>query len=132
MRRLSTQPVFVLTSNRTFSGAEEFCYDLKNLKRATIVGETTGGGAHPVNGYTVADYFQVVVPISEAINPITHTNWEGTGVLPDVKVPAANALNVAEQLATKDIQAATANSRPTEGQEPTRTAPSPGTEANLR
>jgi retinol-binding protein 3 len=131
-RRLSTQPVFVLTSNHTFSGAEEFCYDLKNLKRATIVGETTGGGAHPVNGYIVADYFQVVVPISEAINPITHTNWEGTGVLPDVKVPAANALNVAEQLATKDIQAATANSGPTGGEEPTRTAPSPGTEANLR
>jgi hypothetical protein len=85
-----------------------------------------------VNGYLVADYFQVVVPISEAINPITHTNWEGTGVLPDVKVPAANALNVAEELATKDIQAATANSRPTGIEQPTRTAPSPGTEANLR
>ena len=131
-KRMSTQPVFVLTSNHTFSGAEEFCYDLKNLKRATIVGETTGGGAHPVNGYIVADYFQLVVPISEAINPITHTNWEGTGVLPDVKVPAANALNVAEQLATKDIQAAAAVSRSTAAQEPARTAPSPGTEANLR
>jgi C-terminal processing protease CtpA/Prc len=131
-RRLSTQPVFVLTSNRTFSGAEEFSYDLKNLKRATIVGETTGGGAHPINGYIVADYFMVVVPISEAINPITHTNWEGTGVLPDVKVPAASALSVAEQLATRDIQAASANSRPTGVQEPVRTAPSPGTEANLQ
>lgn len=131
-KRMSTQPVFVLTSHSTFSGAEEFCYDLKNLKRAIIVGETTGGGAHPVNGYLVADYFQVVVPISEAINPITHTNWEGTGVLPDVKVPAADALNVAEQLATKDIQAAAAKSRPTGAQETARVAPSPGTEANLR
>jgi Peptidase family S41/N-terminal domain of Peptidase_S41 in eukaryotic IRBP len=95
--RLSTQPVFVLTSNRTFSGAEQFTYDLKNLKRATIVGEPTGGGAHTVNGYLVADYFLVQVPIGEAINPITHTNWEGTGVQPDVKVPAAEALNVAER-----------------------------------
>jgi len=131
-QRLSTQPVFVLTSNRTFSGAEEFCYDLKNLKRATIVGETTGGGAHPVNGYVVADYFQLVVPISEAISPITHTNWEGTGVQPDVKVSASSALNVAERLATKDIQAVAANSRPTEVQESARTAPSPGTEASVR
>jgi Peptidase family S41 len=127
-KRMSTQPVFVLTSNRTFSGAEEFCYDLKNLKRATIVGETTGGGAHPVSGYLVADYFRVVVPVSEAINPITHTNWEGTGVLP----PPADALKVAERLAAEDIQAAAANSRPPEAQERPRTAPSPGTEASLR
>lgn len=131
-KRLSRQPVFVLTSHRTFSGAEEFCYDLKSLRRATIVGETTGGGAHPVNGYIVADYFQVVVPISEAINPITRTNWEGTGVLPDVKVPTADALKVAEQLATKDIQAAPAKRRPTDAQKPPRTTPSPGTERAVR
>jgi hypothetical protein len=128
--RLSTQPVFVLTSNSTFSGAEQFTYDLKNLRRATIVGEPTGGGAHTVNGYIVADYFLVQVPIGEAINPITHTNWEGTGVQPDVKVPAAEALNVAERLATKDIQVAAANYH--REQEPARTAPSPGTEASLR
>jgi hypothetical protein len=130
-KRMSTQPVFVLTSNHTFSGGEEFCYDLKTLKRATIVGETTGGGAHPVNGYVVAGYFLLVVPISEAINPITHTNWEGTGVLPDVKAPAADALNVAERLATADIQAA-ANSRRTNVQGPARIAQTPGTEASLR
>jgi len=131
-QRLSTQPVFLLTSNRTFSGGEEFCYDLENLKRATIVGETTGGGAHPVQGYLVADYFQVVVPASEAINPITHTNWEGTGVLPDVKVSAADALNVAIQLATKDIQALETTNGPTEVQQPARTGPSPGTETSVR
>jgi hypothetical protein len=130
--RLSTQPVFILTSKRTFSGAEEFSYDLKNLKRATIVGETTGGGAHPIQAYTVAGYFQLVVPIAEAISPITHTNWEGTGVLPDVKAPAADALNVAVQLATQDIQAPAANNSPTEVQQPARTAPSPGTEASVR
>src|SRR5688572_9306745 len=84
--------VYVLTSGRTFSGAEEFSYNLKNLKRATIVGETTGGGAHPTMGVRVDDHFMIGVPFARAINPITKTNWEGTGVAPDVKVSAADAL----------------------------------------
>jgi retinol-binding protein 3 len=87
--RLAKQPVFVLTSKRTFSGAEEFAFDLKNQKRATIVGETTGGGAHPVSGHTVADYFMVGVPFAKSLDPVTKTNWEGTGVEPDVKAPAS-------------------------------------------
>jgi hypothetical protein len=103
--RLTKQPVFVLTSKRTFSGAEEFAFDLKNLKRATIVGETTGGGAHPVSGHTVADYFMVGVPFAKSLDPVTKTNWEGTGVEPDVKVPAADALTTAEKLASEKIQA---------------------------
>jgi C-terminal processing protease CtpA/Prc len=96
--------VFVLTSKRTFSGAEEFAFDLKNKKCATIVGETTGGGAHPVSGHTVADYFMVGVPFAKSLDPVTKTNWEGTGVEPDVKVPAADALATAEKLAIEKIQ----------------------------
>jgi hypothetical protein len=92
------KPVYVLTSSRTFSGAEEFSYNLKNLERATIVGETTGGGAHPVNGQRIADKFMIGVPFARAINPISKTNWEGTGVEPDVKVPAGDALSVALKL----------------------------------
>lgn len=103
--RLTKQPVFVLTSNRTFSGAEEFAFDLKNQKRATIVGETTGGGAHPVSGHPVADYFMVSVPFAKSLDPVTKTNWEGTGVEPDVKVPAADALETAQKLALEKIQA---------------------------
>jgi retinol-binding protein 3 len=103
--RLTKQPVFVLTSKRTFSGAEEFAFDLKNQKRATIVGETTGGGAHPVSGHTVADYFMVGVPFAKSLDPVTRTNWEGTGVEPDVKVSAADALETAEKLAMEKIQA---------------------------
>lgn len=103
--RLVTQPVFVLTSKSTFSGAEEFTYDLKAQKRATIVGETTGGGAHLVRHHTVADYFVVGVPFAKAVNPITRTNWEGTGIEPDVKVAAADALATAEKLAAEKIQA---------------------------
>jgi retinol-binding protein 3 len=92
------KPVYVLTSRRTFSGAEEFSYNLKNLKRATLVGETTGGGAHPVNGQRIDDHFIIGVPFARAINPISKTNWEGTGVEPDVKVPASDALTTAQKL----------------------------------
>ena len=95
------KPVFVLTAKRTFSGAEEFTYNLKNLKRATIIGETTGGGAHPVSPHRIDDHFSIGVPFARAINPISKTNWEGTGVEPDVKVSAAEALEVAKKLASK-------------------------------
>jgi retinol-binding protein 3 len=98
--RLPDVPVFVLTSSRTFSAAEEFTYNLKNLKRATLIGETTGGGAHPVDLYRVKGYpVSVRLPFGRAVNPITGTNWEGTGVEPDVKVPAADALDVAHSRA---------------------------------
>lgn len=104
-KRLAGKPVFVLTSHRTFSGAEEFSYNLKNLKRATLVGETTGGGAHPVSGHPIDDHFIIGVPFARAINPISKTNWEGTGVEPDVKVPADQALETAKKLAAEQIQA---------------------------
>lgn len=107
--RLTKQPVFVLTSKRTFSGAEEFAFDLKNQKRATIVGETTGGGAHPVSGHPVADYFMVGVPFAKSLDPVTKTNWEGTGVEPDVKVAADDALSTAEKLANEKIQVKATN-----------------------
>jgi retinol-binding protein 3 len=96
---LPAVPAFVLTSSRTFSGAEEFSYNLKNLKRATIVGEKTGGGAHPVSGQRIDDRFVIGVPFARAISPITKTNWEGTGVEPDVKVAAPDALTTAQGLA---------------------------------
>ena len=104
--RLTKQPVFVLTSKRTFSGAEEFAFDLKNQKRATIVGETTGGGAHPVAPHVLADYFVVGVPFAKSLDPVTKTNWEGTGVAPDVSVTADDALQTAEKLAVEKIEAA--------------------------
>jgi hypothetical protein len=100
-KRLDGKPAYVLTSKHTFSGAEEFSYDLKNLKRATIIGETTGGGAHPVAGHHIDDRFMIGVPFARAINPISKTNWEGTGVAPDVAVPAADALATAQKLAAE-------------------------------
>jgi C-terminal processing protease CtpA/Prc len=91
--------VYVLTSARTFSGAEEFTYNLKNLKRATIIGETTGGGANPGGVVRLNDHFNVFVPVGRAINPYTKTNWEGTGVEPDIKVPKDQALKTAYLMA---------------------------------
>ena len=102
--RLTDKPVFVLTSKRTFSGAEEFSYNLKNLKRATIIGETTGGGAHPVSGHRLDDHFMIGVPFARAVNPVSKTNWEGTGVEPDVKVPADESLDVAKKMAADQIK----------------------------
>ncbi len=96
--RMTETPIFVLTSGRTFSAAEEFTYNLKNMKRATIVGETTGGGAHPVDMHRFPELgIQVSLPFGRAVNPITGTNWEGTGVEPDIAVPAEQALDVAHR-----------------------------------
>jgi C-terminal processing protease CtpA/Prc len=100
-KRYLGKDVYVLTSNRTFSGAEEFSYNLKNLKRATIVGETTGGGAHPGGFNRLHEHFGMFVPTGRAISPVTKTNWEGTGVKPDVEVPADQALHVARLAALK-------------------------------
>ncbi|HET6670895.1 MAG TPA: S41 family peptidase [Pyrinomonadaceae bacterium] len=100
-KRYLNKDVYVLTSKYTFSGAEEFAYNLKNLKRATIIGETTGGGAHPGGGFRINEHFNMFVPTGRAISPITKTNWEGTGVKPDIEVPAEQALTLARLLALK-------------------------------
>jgi len=103
-RRMSNADVYVLTSSSTFSGAEEFSYNLKNMKRATIIGETTGGGAHPVGAHAFLNLgVEIGVPYGRAINPITHTNWEGVGVKPDIEVPASQALTVARVEALKRL-----------------------------
>ncbi|MBD3347928.1 MAG: hypothetical protein GF400_01880 [Candidatus Eisenbacteria bacterium] len=85
--------LYVLTSSNTFSGAEEFTYNVKNLERGTIVGETTGGGAHPLS-FKVFPSLNVglAVPYARAVNPVSGTNWEGTGITPDIEVPAVDAL----------------------------------------
>jgi C-terminal processing protease CtpA/Prc len=80
-------------------------YSLKNLKRATIVGETTGGGAHPITPRRLNDHFSFAVPSSRYTSPVTKTNWEDTGVEPDIKVPAAHALKIAQLAALKKLAA---------------------------
>ena len=107
--RYTDREVYVLTSKRTFSAAEEFAYNLKNLKRATIVGETTGGGAHPVRFERLAENFEMSVPYAKSINPVSKTNWEGTGVAPDVAVGADDALKTAHKLALEHLKSTAAD-----------------------
>jgi hypothetical protein len=99
-----SKPLYVLTSRRTFSAAEEFTYNLQTRQRAVIVGDTTGGGAHPGGGQRLNDHFGVFVPSGRAINPITKTNWEGTGVRPNVPVPSDSARAVAHRLALEGLR----------------------------
>ena len=100
-RRYTGRDVYILTSRRTFSAAEELAYDLQVLKRATVVGERTGGGANPGVLYRFLNDYWVYVSEGRAVNPTTKTNWEGTGVKPDVEVPAEQALTVARLMALK-------------------------------
>jgi Peptidase family S41/N-terminal domain of Peptidase_S41 in eukaryotic IRBP len=104
--RLADKPVYVLTSATTSSGAEHFSYDLKMLKRATLVGETTGGAAHAGVFHRIDDHFGMGIPETRAINPFSKADWAVTGVEPDVKVKAADALERAEQLVESRLRAA--------------------------
>ncbi|MFN2239489.1 MAG: S41 family peptidase [Thermoanaerobaculia bacterium] len=104
-RRMPKTPLWVLTSERTFSGAEEFSYNVRMLGRARLVGEASGGGANPGDFMDLPGGLGVFMPTGRAINPISRTNWEGTGVEPHVKVAAAEALGVAHLEALRALQA---------------------------
>jgi hypothetical protein len=98
-KRRPELPIFILTSNRTFSGGEEFAYNFKTRKRATLIGETTGGGANPGSMFPVNAALGIFIPTGRAINPVTKTNWEGVGVEPDIPTKADDALERALPLA---------------------------------
>ncbi|WP_374275562.1 S41 family peptidase [Brevundimonas sp.] len=106
-----SQPIFVLTSNATFSAAEELAYDLRAEGRATIIGETTGGGANPSGMMDAGPHFSVVMPLAEARHPRTGGNWEGVGVAPDVAVREDAALDVAVSLAAAGDKSARVSPR---------------------
>ena len=101
--------VIILTSKDTFSAAEDFAYALKHLKRATVVGETTGGGANPGDDRRLLPNFSVFMPLGRSVSPVTQTNWEGVGVTPDVAVCANDALRSAQVAILKKMAAAERN-----------------------
>lgn len=102
--RYLDKPIYLLTSHRTFSAAEEFAYNLQQLKRGLVVGETTRGGAHAGFRYPIHPHFEAFIPNTRAINPISGTNWEGVGVQPDLPAAEAEALDIAYQRALVEIQ----------------------------
>jgi hypothetical protein len=101
--KLANKPVYILTSPRTISAAEEFTYDLKMLKRATLVGEATAGANHAANFHAIGDNFYVATVEVRAINPYSKYNWNDTGVDPDFKVRAPDALTAALRLVDKRL-----------------------------
>lgn len=109
-RRYLDRPIWILTSATTFSGGEEFCYNLQALGRATLVGETTGGGAHPTVPFALTETLEITIPIARSVNPVTGTNWEGTGVQPDIATSADEAFDVAYRKALEHVIASVAPS----------------------
>ncbi|MGW7456914.1 S41 family peptidase [Streptomyces sp. NPDC054797] len=103
--RYADRPVYVLTSEITFSGGEDVAYTLQAHGRAVVVGATTRGGAHPTARHAVAEHILVTVPQARAVNTVTGTNWEGVGVVPDVRVPAVQALDTALKAALRRLEA---------------------------
>ncbi|RCW40576.1 S41 family peptidase [Paenibacillus prosopidis] len=99
----ASKPVYLLTSRKTGSGAEEFAYSLQAIKRVKIVGEKTGGKANPGSNHRINDHFQVFIPNGRAINPITKDNWEGIGVLPNIESNSDEAYEKAYQLLLQQL-----------------------------
>jgi len=124
-------PVYVLTSKGTFSGGEEFAYDIQALKRGTIIGEVTGGGANPTGFVDLGHQAAAMIPSARAENPVTKSNWEGRGVQPDLNLPADQALAAALRRAGAKgaTEIAAASRRQVFAP---RSAPLPGSEAALR
>ncbi|MFN8589667.1 MAG: S41 family peptidase [Candidatus Eisenbacteria bacterium] len=107
--RLNGKPLYVLTSSLTGSCAEEFAYDVQTHKLGTLYGATTAGAANPGGLFPLSDHLAAFIATGRAINPVTHTNWEGVGVKPDVDVPPGDALREAHVAALQKLLAGAAN-----------------------
>lgn len=127
----SGRPVLVLTSSRTFSAGESLAYDVQAHRLGTVVGEVTGGGGNLTGPAPLGHGLMAMIPIARAENAVTGTNWEGSGVAPDVAVAADRALAAAlrrlGQPAVADIAVASQQQLFAP-----RTAPLPGSEDALR
>ena len=108
-KRYLDKSLYILTNEETFSAGEEFTYDLQALKRAIVIGKTTGGGANPGSEVTIKGRFVAFIPNGRAVNPVTKTNWEGTGVKPDIQTLQKDALIEAQILALKKLVETTAD-----------------------
>ena len=101
--RYIDKPVYVLTSHRTFSGGEDLCYCGKHAHEKIATGESTGGGAHPTRGFPISAAVHIGIPFARSVNPVTGTNWQGTGVVPDVAVSEEQAYDAAYARALKHV-----------------------------
>ncbi len=102
-KRLEDKPVYVLIGKGTFSGGEGLAYILQSRQRAKLVGEKTDGGAHTGASYRLHPHFEAFIPLGRGINPVTGTDWEGKGVIPDIPAAEEQSFEVAYQMALKSI-----------------------------
>ncbi|HSQ17951.1 MAG TPA: S41 family peptidase [Anaerolineales bacterium] len=102
-KRLPDVPLYILTGGATVSGGEAFAYILQSMRRATVIGQKTLGAAHTTDLDVVQEHFQVEYPSGRSISPFTQGDWEGVGVIPDIDVPAEEALSVAHLRALEDL-----------------------------
>ncbi len=103
-KKMSDVPLYVIISEETFSGAEEFSYNMQTQKRATIVGQTSGGGANPGGTRGINENLAVFIPTGRAINPITNTSWEGVGVIPEIVTKKEETFDTVLNLAQNEAE----------------------------
>lgn len=104
------KPVYILINNDSFSAAEDFSYTLKNLGRATLVGESSGGGANSGDFVSLTPNYSIFLPTGSGISPITKTNWEGVGVVPHIAVESKKSLSIAQITILEKLKKDEANS----------------------
>jgi hypothetical protein len=98
------KPVVILAGPGTMSAGEDFAYTMQAMQRATVIGKPTWGGAHPSRPFRLAEHFYAVIPSRRSISPVTHSNWEGVGVTPDIVVAPDQALGLGKDLLQRQLQ----------------------------
>jgi hypothetical protein len=88
-------PVTVLVSERTFSSGEALAYHLQSQGRARLVGQRTPGAADHITPLRISSHVRAFLPEARVRDAVTGTNWERTGVVPDVPCEPAEALDAA-------------------------------------
>jgi peptidase S41-like protein len=88
-------PVSVLISERTYSSGEALAYHLQSQGRARLVGQRTPGAADHVTPVRLSRHVRVLLPEARVRDAVTGTNWEGTGVVPDIPCEPKEAVTMA-------------------------------------
>ncbi|RKH15451.1 peptidase S41 [Corallococcus sp. CA053C] len=112
--RVKGKPLYVLIDGQTASAAEAFAYDVQQFKLGQLVGARTVGAANNNKQLPVAPGFMLSVSYGRPVHAVSHGNWEGTGITPDVETPSAQALDAAQKHALDRLSrspAATAEQR---------------------
>jgi hypothetical protein len=95
-------PVVVLIGERTFSSGEALAYHVQSRGRGRLAGRRTPGAADHVTPVRVTGHVRAIVPEARVRDAVTGTNWEGTGVVPDIPCEPADAVDAALEALNAD------------------------------